>query len=171
MKRASFAEDRFCGHQHFFVIKGISILLIVIVHLCRYLDFTYLSPFAGAGVAVFLLCSGYGLSESFLCKGGLQGFWPNKIVKIWIPSFVKLSFFALVGLRGVLMWLTEYPLFLYGWYLQVLFGEYLVFWLLFRFVKNGRLRLFGLFAASVLAFVLIRNQLYAEQMFCFPIVC
>lgn len=166
-----FASDyEFCSKTHFSVIKGISIFVVVLVHLCnRYSNFTYLSPFAGAAVAVFLLCSGYGLSESFLKKQGLQGYWPNKIVKIWLPSFLKLSFFAIVTLSGLNAWLTEYPLFLYGWYLQVLFAEYLVFWLLFRFVKKRNLCLIGLFAVSVIAFLLLKSQLYAEQVFCFPI--
>ena len=160
----------FCGKTHFSVIKGISILVVVLVHLCnRYSNFTYLSPFAGAAVAVFLLCSGYGLSESLIKKQGLNGFWPNKVVKIWLPSFIKLSFFSIVTLSGFNSWLTEYPLFLYGWYLQVLFAEYFVFWLLFRFVGKKNLCLILLFAASVVAYVLIQNQLYAEQLFCFPI--
>ena len=159
----------FCGKTHFSVIKGISIFVVVLVHLCnRYSNFTYLSPFAGAAVAVFLLCSGYGLSESLEKKQGLPNYWSNKIVKIWLPSFLKLSFFCLITWSGLNSWLTEYPLFLYGWYLQVLFAEYLVFWLLFRFIKNRKFCLVLLFAASIVAYGLIQDQLYAEQLFCFP---
>ena len=116
-----------------------------------------------------MLCSGYGLSESFEHKQGLNNFWSNKIVKIWIPCFLKLSFFAIVFSKGIRVWLTDHPLFLYGWYLQVLFAEYLVFWVLFRFVENKAVRLIGLFSASLVAFLCIRSQLYAEQLLCFPL--
>lgn len=170
IKALFLADYEICGKTHFSIIKGISIFVIVMVHLCnRYTNFPYLSPFAGAAVAVFLLCSGYGLSESFEYKHGLNGFWPNKIIKIWVPSFLKLSFFAIVSLKGVYVWLTEYPLFLYGWYLQVLFAEYFVFWILFRYVRNKTVRLIGLFAVSFVSFFCIRSQLYAEQFFCFPL--
>lgn len=170
IKRLFLADYEFCGKTHFNIIKGISIFVIVMVHLCnRYTNFAYLSPFAGAAVAVFLLCSGYGLSESFEHKQGLNNFWSNKIVKIWIPSFLKLSFFAIVFSKGIRVWLTDHPLFLYGWYLQVLFAEYLVFWVLFRFVKNKTVRLIGLFSASLVAFLCIKSQLYAEQLLCFPL--
>ena len=170
LKKPFCKEFSLCDQTHFLIIKGISILVIVLVHLCnRYLEFAYLSPLAGAAVAVFLLCSGYGLSESYEKKNGLGGYWVNKITKIWLPSFLKLSFISLVTLSGIYSWLTEYPLFLYGWYLQVLFGEYLVFWVLFRFVKSKKLRLCGLFAASAVAFLLIDSQLYAEQMLSFPL--
>lgn len=159
-----------CDKTHFSIIKGISIFVIVLVHLCnRYINFTYLSPFAGAAVAVFLICSGYGLSESFEKKQGTKGFWYNKIVKVWLPSFLKLSVVSLIMQSGAKNWLMEYPLFLYGWYLQVLFVEYFVFYLAFRFVKQKMLRIVILFSVSMIAFLLLKSQLYAEQVLCFPI--
>ena len=170
MKKTScFTEYTLCDHRHFQIIKGISIFIIVLVHLCnRYLNFPYLSPVAGAAVAVFLLCSGYGLSESFE-KKGLEGFWANKIIKVWLPSFLSISIFSLIAWNGLSVWAFQHPFFLYGWYLQVLFGEYIVFWLAFRFLKNKNIRMVTMFAVSVVAFILIRSQLYAEQLFCFPI--
>ena len=153
---------------HFGIAKGMGIFVVVLVHLCnRYLDFPYLSPIAGAAVSVFLLCSGYGLSESYK-KKELKDYWTNKLVKIWIPSFLSISLFSVIRDAGFTVWFTEYPLFLYGWYLQVLFFDYLLFWIIYRFI-TPKWRIGLIFVVSTIAFLCIRSQLYAEQLLCFPI--
>ena len=155
-------------NTHFGIIKGIGIFVIVLVHLCnRYLDFPFLSPIAGAAVSIFLLCSGYGLSESFK-KKKLHGYWTNKFVKIWIPSFLSVSLVAIFNRVGIVVWATEYPLFLYGWYLEVLFCEYLLFWIIYRYItRKYRVVLFWM--VSIVMFICTAEQIYAEQLFCFPL--
>ena len=154
---------------HFGIVKGIGIFIVVLVHLTnRYLNFPYLSPIAGAAVSIFLLCSGYGLSESFKYKG-LKNYWSNKLVKIWLPSFIQICLFAVIGMIGVKAWLMDYPLFLYGWYLQVLFFDYALFWLVYRFIKNQKMCLIFIFVISIITFLLLKSQIHAEQLLCFPI--
>ena len=158
-----------CDTTHFSIAKGIGIIIVVLVHLTNgYLNFPWLSPVAGGGVAIFLICSGYGLYESFK-KKAFTSYWSNKFVKIWVPSFIQVTVVALVGMIGFKAWLTNNPLFLYGWYLQVLFFDYALFWVLYKFVKNKNLCLFLLFVISVVVFFLTKSQLYAEQFLCFPI--
>lgn len=162
-------DFEFCDKTHFGIVKGIGIILVVLVHLTnRYSNFTILSPIAGAAVAIFLLCSGYGLSESFKYKK-FNNYWSGKVVKIWLPSFIQVSIIALVGMVGIKAWLTYNPLFLYGWYLQVLFYDYTLFWVIFKFVKKENLRLLLLFTISIVTFILVNSQIHAEQLLCFPI--
>lgn len=158
-----------CDKTHFGIAKGVGIIIVILVHLTnRYLNFPILSPIAGAAVAIFLICSGYGLSESFKYKG-LNNYWSNKLVKIWVPSFIQVSVVALVGMSGIIAWFTTNPLFLYGWYLQVLFFDYALFWVIYKFVKNEKLCLILLFAISIVTFILLKSQIHAEQLLCFPI--
>ncbi|MBQ3524284.1 MAG: acyltransferase family protein [Clostridia bacterium] len=158
-----------CDKTHFGIAKGMGILIVILVHLTnRYLNFPVLSPVAGAMVAIFLICSGYGLSESFKYKN-LSNYWGNKFVKIWVPSFIQVSIVALIGMVGLKVWLTNSPLFLYGWYLQVLFYDYALFWIAYKFVKNEKVSLGLLFAISIITFLLLKSQIYAEQLLCFPI--
>lgn len=44
----------------------------------------------GIGVALFLILSGYGLTESYKRKG-LLVFWKSKFSKIWIPYAIVLT--------------------------------------------------------------------------------
>lgn len=168
LNKRFFEDFSLFDKTHFAVAKGIGIFIVVLVHLCnRHLNFQYLSPLAGAGVSVFLICSGYGLSESYK-KNGLKYFWQNKIVKIWVPSFLWIAVHAILSALGFPGIFQKQFLFLYGWYLQTLFAFYLLFWLAFKYIQNRNLRLLIIFLVSAVAFCLISEQIYAEQMLCFP---
>lgn len=160
---------RFCDKDHFRILKGISILFVLAAHFCdQYLNIPGLMPLQGVAAAVFLLCSGYGVSESFNNKKGLTHYWENKAVKVWIPSLVVTVIYSfIVKLDGV-AWVAENPLALHGWFLYLLFGEYLAFWLAFYFLESKTVRLMSLFAVSVLCFFLVGVEKVAAQMLCFP---
>ena len=161
---------RLFDKRHFAIVKGISILIVIFAYMgSRYFNFHYLSPATGIATAVFLLCSGYGLSEAFKYRGSLRHFWENKIIKVWAPSMVKLLLVHGILLKNFFGWMDYYPLALYGWFLNLLFAEYLVFWLLFKFVEDRKLRILGLFGVSALAFLVIRDLPIAEGLFCFPL--
>jgi len=161
---------RLFDRKHFAIVKGISILIVIFAYMgSRYFNFHYLSPATGIATAVFLLCSGYGLSEAFKYRGSLRHFWESKIIKVWAPSLVKLLLVHGILLKNFFGWMDYYPLALYGWFLNLLFAEYLVFWLLFKFVDDRKLRILGLFGVSALAFLVIRDLSIAEGLFCFPL--
>lgn len=163
-------EFRFCHKNHFLILKGISILLVVLAHFCeQYLGISYLMPLQGVAAAVFLLCSGYGVSESFNNKKGLTHYWENKAIKIWLPSVVATVIFSVINERNAIAWVGNNPLALHGWFLYLLFGEYLAFWLAFYFLESKTARLAALFTASALGFAFVGIPTVAAQMFCFPL--
>lgn len=155
--------------EHFLVLKGISILFVVLGHLGnRYLSFPYFSPITVAGVSIFLICSGYGLTESFK-KKGLKNYWPNKIIRVWLPSFFIISFFAVINNIGVEAWLKDEPFFLYGWYLKCQFVCYILFFVFFLLFKNKKLIVIFSIISSIVVLLTVKNQMYAEQAFSFTL--
>lgn len=163
-------EFRFCGKDHFLILKGISILLVVLAHFCeQYLGDSRLLPLQGVATTVFLLCSGYGVSESFNNKKGLTHYWENKAIKVWLPSVVVTVIFSVINERDAIVWVGNNPLALHGWFLYLLFSEYLAFWLAFYFIEGKAARLVTLFAASALGFAFVGVPNVAAQMFSFPL--
>lgn len=64
--------------------RGVAIILIVVQHCAGELGTNIFTPFGGIGVAVFLLLSGFGLTESF-SKRGMRGFLKSKLWRVWVP--------------------------------------------------------------------------------------
>ena len=163
-------EFHLCDKEHFLILKGIAILLVVLAHFCeQYLGNSRLMPLQGVAAAVFLLCSGYGVSESFKNKKGLTHYWENKAIKVWLPSLVVTVLFSLLNAGNVVGWVEQNPLALHGWFLYLVFGEYVAFWLAFYFLENKTARIMTLFAASAIGFLFVGSQLVAIQMFSFPV--
>lgn len=65
-------------------IKGFSILTVVWAHSGAMLLVGEIQFIAGIGVALFLMCSGYGLEITYE-KNGLKGFWKKRLVGVRIP--------------------------------------------------------------------------------------
>ncbi len=161
---------QFCDRNHFTVVKGISAvmglasLVYSMVFQSTALNFLY-----HIALSVFLLCSGYGVSESYDKKGGLPHFWENKFVKIWLPSFLVLVIYSLAVTANLTAWITSYPLALKGDLLYLIFGNYLAFWLLVSFFDNQKVLIWGLWIFAVIAFCFAGNSSLFAQVFCFPL--
>lgn len=170
-KQVEYIKDfKLCDKDHFRILKGISILMVILAHFCsQYLSFSGLMPLQGVAAAVFLLCSGYGVSESFKNKSGMPHYWENKAIKVWLPSVVITVIFSVISGGGGIDWVGENPLALHGWFLYLLFGEYLAFWLAFYYLDSKEVKLIALFAVSLLCFALISSEPVAAQLFCFPV--
>lgn len=73
-------------------LRGFSIFTIVVMHLCQpYTDgaLNKAFSFGGAGVHVFILCSGFGLYLSYQKKPvGYRDFLKRRFGKVWIPYIV-----------------------------------------------------------------------------------
>ena len=74
-------------------IKGFSILTVVWAHSGAMLSVGGIQFVAGIGVALFLMCSGYGLEISYE-KNGLEEFWKKRLLSVCLPFWVV----ELVGL-------------------------------------------------------------------------
>ncbi len=164
------SQFKLCDKDHFRIVKGISIIAMVAAYLCKLLyNFPWYSYIIGTVGTVFLFCSGYGLSESFLNKRGLVHYWENKMMGIWVPSLVVMIAASLIADRNALAWIGESPLGLKGNFLYMLFGAYAAFWALFQFAESKAARISGLFVIAAAAFFFLESKLLASQILAFPV--
>lgn len=155
--------------SHTGVIKGISILIIMITHFCNgYTESPYFSAFAGVGVCLFLICSGYGINESYK-KNGFDHYFSNKILKVYIPSEIIFLIFILINRTFDIRTILKGVLFLdvkYGWYLQFLFILYFLYFLSRKLLKD-RSKYFWMLIPVL--FIFIKETMWAEQAAAFSI--
>ena len=155
----------FLSKEHFLYLKGLAIAAIFIGHIGNFSGRTWFTPLGGIGVAIFLFCSGYGLTKSYE-KNGLKQYWRKKLMGVYVPFLLVELLFSLVLKRPFVDVLLDISLVKtlhpYGWYMQYLFVCYIIFWLLFLLVSSEWLRLFVLAVLSVGSFFVFEN-LQAEQ--------
>ena len=148
--------------------RGVAIILIVVQHCAGELGTNIFTPFGGIGVAVFLLLSGFGLTESF-SKRGMRGFLKSKLWRVWVPFLLfytgiyllydkhnyKNLFLNICSIRQ-----DDY------WYVHYMLRCYLVFWVAFKFFYKYRWYL--LVAFAIYTFFCM-DSIRAEQCLSFPI--
>lgn len=156
---------------HFRILKGLAIAMVLAAYLLETVfQFSAARFLIGTASAVFLFCSGYGLSESFQNKQGLPHFWENKIVKIWLPSLVVVCVTAMVQEAGnSLGWMGENPLALSGWFLYLLIAEYAIFWLVFRLQKGTWQKMLWFFLSAAVLFFMVPHSQIIGQVLAFPV--
>jgi peptidoglycan/LPS O-acetylase OafA/YrhL len=80
-------------------LRGISIFTIVLMHFCQGYASGVLSKalaFGGAGVHVFILCSGLGLYLSYLRKPiGYKDFLRKRFAKVYVPYAIAVLLWGL----------------------------------------------------------------------------
>ena len=151
---------RLCDKDHFSVVKGVSILAALAAYIFgAYWDIPHMHHILKIAAVVFALCSGYGLSESFKRKGGLIHYWENRILKTWLPSLAVMVVFSLLLRGSPFGWITQSPLALKGSFLQVIFGAYIAFWVVFQYIEKISSRMIGLFVIAGIAFCMISEDL------------
>ena len=167
----NYVRDFDCfDRAHFEIIKGISILAALIVYVGTAFfgwDQTWLRPLNGVCVAVFLFCSGYGVSESYERKGGLVHYWENKVIKVWIPSLVVVVIMSLILYNNFTAWVEYSFLGLKGYPLDLQLGAYAAFWLLWYFSDNKKVRITGLYLLAIIAMFFLPLK-YKCVLLCFP---
>ena len=89
-------------------IKGFSILTVVWAHSGAGLSVGGIQFIAGTGVALFLICSGYGLEISYE-KNGLQGFWKKRLLGVCFPFWlIEVVGLLITGTFSVKMYLLDF---------------------------------------------------------------
>lgn len=128
-------------------LKGLAILCVLLGHL------NYLDSSGAWGVHIFLLLSGYGLESSYQ-KKGLNGYWKNRIFKVWVPYEVVILIVLLVEFiarneYSVLSIIASISGTDFGynidpsmWYISYIFLLYVEFFLWKKF-KRGKIREYG----------------------------
>lgn len=158
---------------HTMILKGIAIAIIVLVHFSN-LYFGLIPSFlAASGVAIFLICSGFGVNESWnrsQSSTKIYNYWKNKLVYIWFPYLIVLLFSVILneayGIEDFVFgaFLLKIRI-CYGWYLQFLFASYIIFFLavyLSQRFRNKHLKYWILGIASM-GCLWLPNGIYAEQ--------
>jgi len=162
----------FFSRHHTDVIKGIAIIMIVVAHIGNFSGVRYFTPLGGIGVALFLICSGFGLYKSY-GKNGLDGFFKKRLSKILIPYWFAVVFYYMISpsefsvfnfIKNVLLINVNS----YWWFIQFILILYIVFYLVFRFVPDN-MRMVTLWILSFIFFLSVRQYLWSEQAFSFAI--
>ena len=163
------------------VIKGFSILTVVWAHSGARLSVGGIQFIAGIGVALFLMCSGYGLEVSYE-KNGLKGFWRKRLLGVCLPFWVVelVEMLAIGSTFSIKTYLLDFcflrPATAYGWFMGYIVICYLIFYAVKKLVKHSRTQTLVLFGAFAIWFVLesifFANPdmpfLRARQMLSFP---
>lgn len=161
-------------------IKGFSILTVVWAHSGAMLSVGGIQFIAGIGVALFLICSGYGLEVSYE-KKGLKFFWRKRFLGVCLPFYmVELIGLLITNTFTVKTYLLDLcflkPATGYGWFMGYIVICYLIFYIVKRLVKDKKIQIMILFGAFATWFVLesifFANPdmpfLRARQMMSFP---
>ena len=139
-------------------IKGFSILTVVWAHCGAMLSIGGIQFIAGVGVALFLICSGYGLEISYE-KNGLEYFWKKRLLGVFIPFWV-IEFIGLfvTGRFNIGKYLMDFvfikPATNYGWFMGYIVVCYLIFYIVKRFIEDSRMQAMALIGAFTVWFVL-----------------
>lgn len=162
-------DFRLCDRDHFKIVKGITIVAALVAYVCAHLwGISQLAPLRGVAAAMFLFCSGFGVSESYERKGGLFRYWENKVLKVWLPSLISLIIVSAIAERDVLGWISTYPLGLKGSFMNLTFAGYIVFWLLCFFVESRATRVVAIYLVALLAYFFVPDSVATTVMLCFP---
>ena len=161
-------------------IKGFSILTVIWAHSGAMLSVGRIQFIAGIGVALFLMCSGYGLEISHE-NNGLVNFWKKRLLGVCLPFWlVELVGLLITGEFSIKTYLLDF-FFLnsatsYGWFMGYIVICYLIFYAIKRLIKDSKMQIIALFGLFVIWFVLdsvlFANPdmpfLRARQMLSFP---
>ena len=161
-------------------IKGFSILTVIWAHSGARLTVGGIQFIAGIGVALFLICSGYGLEISYE-KKGLKGFWRKRLQGVCLPFWIiELIGLLVTGNFSVKTYLLDFsflkPATGYGWFMGYIVICYLIFYVIKKVVSDSKWQTVSFFAVFVVWFVLESvffarpdmPALRARQMLSFP---
>lgn len=154
------ADFKFMSVQHTNICRAVAAIIIILQHVAGGFGIRYLTPLGGIGVAIFLILSGYGLNESYKKKKS-GGYWKSKIIRVLIPYAIV----SLVVITTQFLTRTkiEIP---YYWYLDFMFFQYLVFYLIISIPMLYTKRYLVLCVVSTVTFIscsCTANGLRAEQ--------
>ena len=150
-------------------LRGCASLLIVISHVSGLTGTRIATPLGGIGVAIFLICSGYGLYFSYKNKG-LSKFWISRIKRVLIPYWIAIliyyclsyKYLPAINVKDIVREILLIGSIPYMWFVQYLIAVSIIFWVVYKFVPvTYRNRV--LIVISVISLIVLKNDLYAEQ--------
>ena len=154
-------SNKFISFDNSLYLRGIAILLVIFQHIGGNFGTNLLTPLGGTGVAIFLVLSGFGLNESFK-KKGLDYYWRNRIIRVFIPYFILIS---IISCFSDNFNLKNYLFDIFGiktsyWYIAFLLKQYILYYIATRFFYQFRLQI--IFIISIISIFILPN-IEAEQ--------
>lgn len=133
-------EVNFFDKHHTNYLKGFSILTVLWAHLGSAYGINGIQWVAGIGVAIFLICSGYGLRESYK-KSGLKNFWRKRIITVVIPYWVIYLIGAFFTSKNYNFELVKNILLFEraNWYVRYIIIIYLIYWVIMKIVQRFKI--------------------------------
>lgn len=146
------------GRDYTTAIKGFSILAVIWAHSGAELSIGGIQFIAGIGVALFLICSGYGLEISYE-KNGLKGFWKKRLLGVCLPFWViELIGLLITDTFSFKTYLLDFffvkPATSYGWFMGYIVVCYLIFYTIRRFIIDSKMQTITLLGAFAVWFAL-----------------
>lgn len=160
-------------------LKGIAILLVISNHIGLIREGAW-------GVSLFLILSGFGLTLSYY-KNGLDGYLKKRVSKVLIPYtiltfiWILLDFILFKKTYGVVKSVLcilglgfKSPVDSSMWYITYLLIWYIVFYVIFKFVKKPNIRVLGMIIISVICYISIiivlpNTRVIRNYSLCFPV--
>ena len=126
-KNKSEASNKFMDRNYTTTLKGISIFMIMLCHMaCFWPSGRFLTPLGGIGVAIFLITSGYGLTESYK-KTGLVNFWHKRLLKVYFPYAIVCILLCIFKHHSVYNLFTDLILYTCPfWFIQFIIIQYII---------------------------------------------
>lgn len=120
---------KFMSKEQTGILKGFAILTVLWAHSGMNYGVHGIQWIAGIGVALFLVFSGYGLSESFK-KNGLKDFWKKRFVGVVIPFYIVYFIGTLVMNHSINLHQAVNILLMQdvNWYIQYIIISYVIYW-------------------------------------------
>ncbi len=162
------------------VLKGIAIIAVVISHVGNANQIRLFAPLGGIGVALFLICSGYGLNESYKkqcnsVKFSWDGYyWLRRLTGVIIPYAITRIVAAVVtstfDFKTLLLdILCINPMYELGWYLRYIMYWYVLFYILKSFSLTGTKKYIFLSLCAILTFLFAPKATEGQQAISFVI--
>lgn len=167
-------------------LKGIAALGILVHHIYQYNIFTnniiISRVFQNMGylcVSIFFFCSGYGLMCSSEKEGYIKNFIKRKFIPLYLFYILLLFLYVIYKLflhinftyRDLILSITfGKTIVTLGWYLQVTFLLYIIFYIIFNKLNKKRgilLFVFILIIYSIICFLCGIATTWYESVFCF----
>ena len=176
MKKRAFSPCDWLDRNHTAVIKGVSIVFVVLGHIGNANGVRITAPLGGMGVAAFLICSGFGINQSSKNRFSPIGYWLKRIVNVMLPYFIIRTVVTIISgsfdfVPFVLDITLINPLYPFGWYLQFIMIWYFAFFIAHLIAEKTSViwKVVILSAVSVACFFLSPTELQAEQSISFLI--
>ena len=138
-------------------LKAVAIILVILGHL------GFINKSGAWGVGIFLLLSGYGLTQSYI-KSGIIGFFKKRLLAVILPySIVMIIWIFVDYILGNKYRILTIGTSLLGlnfksvidvtmWYISFLILWYIAFFCIFKLIKNNYFKIITMFIFSYIVY-------------------